>query len=85
MNLTPNHATYFAHELTTRCSSQTAEQLTRDVASAQAGSAEMTPRPHQSSGDGHGRDAGGPPPPKNPSPRITNWRVLRSPTQRYVC
>ena len=35
MNLTPYHAKYFAHELTKRCSSDSAEKLAGAVASAQ--------------------------------------------------
>ena len=35
MNLTPYHAKYFAHELTKRCSSDSAGKLTGAVASAQ--------------------------------------------------
>jgi SNF2 family DNA or RNA helicase len=35
MNLTPYHTKYFAHELTRRCSSDSAEKLTGAVASAQ--------------------------------------------------
>jgi hypothetical protein len=45
MNLTPHHAKYVAHELTKRCSSQSAAQLTRAVASAQANRAGTTLRP----------------------------------------
>lgn len=35
MNLTAYHAKYFAHELTKRCSSDSAEKLAGAVASAQ--------------------------------------------------
>jgi hypothetical protein len=45
MNLTPHHAKYFVYELTMRGSFQSAGQLTRAVASAQANRAGMTLRP----------------------------------------
>ena len=59
MNLTPHHAKYFVHELRTRSSSQSAAQLTRAVASAQANRAGMTLRPITLR-EGHRRDADGP-------------------------
>jgi hypothetical protein len=85
MNLTPHHAKYFAHELTKRCSSQSAAPLTGAVASAQANRAGMTLRPHHSSGGGHRRDADGFPPLRSPSPESrTGKRCISQPAGMHA-